>query len=132
LLAGRRLDLVILDGRLAACRLGPAEGLPAWATGGGFVSITRTADELSVVCPESSVPEGVRAERGWRSLRVSGVLDFSLVGVLGSLAVPLARSGIGIFVVSTFDTDYLLVKEVDLARAVEALVADGHAITGPA
>jgi hypothetical protein len=93
----------------------------------GFFSVTRTGEELSVVCREVLVPEGIRAERGWRAIRVAGVLDLSEVGVLASLVVPLAGAGISLFALSTFDTDYLLVKEHDLGRAVEALVAAGHA-----
>jgi hypothetical protein len=96
----------------------------------GFFSITRTGEELSVVCREVLVPEGIRAERGWRAIRVAGVLDLSQVGVLASLAVPLAGAGISLFALSTFDTDYLLVKEQDLGRAVEVLVAAGHAVHG--
>jgi hypothetical protein len=93
-----------------------------------FFSITRTGEELSVVCREALVPEGIRAERGWRALRVAGVLDLSQVGVLASLASPLAGAGISLFALSTFDTDYLLVQEQDLGRAVEVLVAVGHAV----
>ncbi len=110
------------------CRMDRDGGVPAWAMRGDFSSITRTDDELSIVCPESAVPVGVRAERGWRALRVAGVLDFSLVGVLASLAVPLAGAGINLFAVSTFDTDYLLVREPDLARAVAALRGAGHEV----
>ena len=116
-----RLELVTLDDRLAVCRLDRGDGIPSWATRGGFFSVTRTHDELSVVCPEASVPEGIRAEKGWRVLRVAGAMDFSLVGVLASLTAPLAEAGVALFALSTFDTDYLLVKEHDLARAIEAL-----------
>ena len=107
---------------------GPGGDIPSWATRGKFFSVTRTHEELSVVCPEASVPEGVRSEKGWRALRVSGVLDFSLVGVLASLTAPLAEAGVALFALSTFDTDYLLVKEHDLGKAIEALVAYGHAV----
>jgi hypothetical protein len=125
---GRRLNLLIQVDRIAVCRLDRHDSLPTWDTQGDFFSITRTTDELSIVCPESSIPDGIRADRGWRALRVADVLDLSLVGILASLTVPLARAGISLFVVSTFDTDYLLVKEHDLVRAVEALRADGHVI----
>jgi hypothetical protein len=128
---GHRLELLILDDRLAVCRLDRGDGIPSWATGGGFFSITRTPDELSVVCPESAVPEGVRAETGWRVLRVAGTINLSVVGVLTSLTTPLAEAGIGVFALSTFDTDYLLVKEADLGGAIEALAACGHVVHGP-
>lgn len=123
-----RLDLAILDDRLAVCRLGRDEPTPGWASRGSLSSITRTGDELSVVCPESDVPEGVRAERGWRAFRVSGVIDFALVGVVASLATPLAEAGVGLFVLSTFDTDIVLVKDLDLSRAIEALTTHGHVV----
>jgi hypothetical protein len=97
---------------------------------GGFSSITRTGEELSVVCPEVLVSEGVRAERGWRALRVVGVFDLSQVGVLASLAAPLAGAGISLFALSTFDTDYLLVQEQHMGRAVEVLVDVGHTVHG--
>jgi hypothetical protein len=126
------LQLLLLDERLAVCKLDRGDGLSSWATSGDFFSITRTHGELSVVCSEALVPEGVRAEKGWRALRVAGAMDFSVVGVLASLTVPLAGANIGIFAISTFDTDYLLVKEDDLAAAIEALVAYGHVVRGVA
>lgn len=125
---GPSLRLTVVDVALAVCRLDPTDPVPAWATEGPFVSVTRTPGELSVVCRDDAVPDGVRAERGWRALRVDGVLDFSLVGVLARLATPLANAGVSVFAVSTFDTDYLLVKEADLAAAVEALREAGHVV----
>ncbi|HWE37600.1 MAG TPA: ACT domain-containing protein [Isosphaeraceae bacterium] len=122
------LELLVLDGPYAIARLGPEEPTPIWATGGGFVSVTRTGDELSIICEEGAVPEGVRCERGWRALRVAGTLDFSAVGILARLAGPLAVAGVAICVVSTFDTDYLLVRASDLDRAVAALRAAGSSI----
>jgi hypothetical protein len=122
------LSLVLLPGVLAICRLGPAEGVPAWADSGGFCSVTRTAEELSIVCPQEDVPDGIRCVRGWRCLRVAGTLDFSLVGVMAGLVAPLAVAGVSVFPVCTFDTDHLLVREADLARAVDALRASGHTV----
>src|SRR5437588_2385958 len=122
------LTLVLLDDTFSVCRLAADAPVPGWVGAGPFVSITRTADELSVVCRQEAVPEGVRCERDWRCLRVAGILDFSLVGVLASLLGPLADAGTSIFVVSTFDTDYLLVKEQDLQRAVEVLRRVGHVV----
>jgi uncharacterized protein len=129
-LNAQRLDLLILDVGLAVCRLDPIAEIPAWVLRGEFFSITRTADELSVVCPEAVVPSGVRSEKGWRAIRVSGTIDFTVVGVLAGLAEPLAVAGISLFAVSTFDTDYLLVKVQDLDRAIEVLQASGHAFPG--
>ena len=120
------LRLALLEGNFAVCRLAADAPLPAWAAAGSvgpFVSITRTGDELSIVCRQGAVPEGVRSEHDWRCLRVAGRLDFTLTGVLASLLVPLAEAGVAVFVVATFDTDYLLVKEDRLDMAVEALRA---------
>jgi hypothetical protein len=125
-----QLRLVLLDGTFAVCRLGPDVPIPTWAAGGPFVSVTRTATELSLVCSEEAVPEGVCCERDWRCLRVAGTLDLSLVGVLSSLLDPLAAAGVSVFVVSTFDTDYALVKQLDLERAVEVPRRAGHAACG--
>jgi hypothetical protein len=122
------LTLVPLDGTFAVCRLAADAPVPGWATGGPFVSITRTGDELSVVCREGAVPAGVRCERGWRCLRVAGTLDFSLTGVLASLVGPLAEAGVSASAVSTFDTDYLLVKASGFERAVEVLRRAGHTV----
>lgn len=124
----RPLTLTVLSDSLAVCRLGADDPVPAWALASRFFSITHTTDELSIVCPEEAVPEGVRCERGWRCLRVAGVLPFSDVGILASLTGPLATAGVSVFAVSTFDTDYLLVKAGDLARACEALRNAGHSI----
>jgi GNAT superfamily N-acetyltransferase len=123
-----KLTVVPLAGTFAVCRLSPDAPVPAWAAGGPFLSITRTTDELSMVCPERGVPEGIQCEQGWRCLRVAGTLDFSLVGVLSSLLGPLAQAGIGVFAVSTFDTDYLLMKASDFDRAVGVLRRAGHAV----
>jgi hypothetical protein len=120
--------LVALEGSYAVCRLDAGSALPAWAGGGPFVSVSRTAEELSVVCREDAVPEDVRCERGWRCLRVAGTLDLALVGVLASLLGPLADAGVSVFVVCTFDTDYLLVREENLQRAAVVLRRAGHIV----
>src|SRR5262245_55915912 len=114
----RRLKLRRIDGTFAVCRLPSDTPFPAWVTGSSFCSVTRTADELSIVCPESAVPAGVRCERGWVGYRIAGTIPFSETGVLAALVTPLAEAGIGIFTISTFDTDYLLVKSDDETRAL--------------
>lgn len=127
----RRLTLSTVDELFAIARLEPGDDVPAWAFAGPFASVTRTRDELSVVCPERDVPAGVLFEGGWRCLGVVGQLDFTLAGVIASLSAPLASAGVPIFVVSTYDSDYLLVKEERLGRAREALIAAGHTVRGP-
>ncbi|HEX3108881.1 MAG TPA: ACT domain-containing protein [Thermoanaerobaculia bacterium] len=121
---GVSLTLTILPGRYAVCRLPAHQAVPDWA-GGAFVSITRTEDELSIVCDESTVPADVQAERGWMCLKVLGPLPFDMVGVAVALTAPLAEAAISVIVVGTFDTDYLLVKEELIARAVAALEGSG-------
>jgi hypothetical protein len=123
------LPLVPVEGIFAVCKLSHDVPLPAWAAGSSFLSVTRTADELSVVCSQGAVPDGVQCDRGWRCLRVSGTLDLSLVGVLASMVGPLSDAAISVFVLSTFDTDYLLLKERDFGRAVEVLLRHGHSIS---
>jgi hypothetical protein len=128
---GKRVSaLRLLPGRFAVCRLAADEAIPGWipgwATGGPFSSVTRTAGELSIVCAEGLAPEGTKIEAGWRTFQMAGPLEFSLTGILAAIATPLANAGVSIFAVSTFDTDYVMVKEENLAKAVKALRAAGH------
>ena len=125
----RSLTLSVLPDPLAICRLPADAPIPDWARG-EFVSITRTRDELSIVCAQENVPHGTECERDWRALRVVGQLDFALTGVLVALAAPLAEAGISIFAISTFDTDYVLVKTCDLENAIRVLREAGHQIGG--
>ncbi len=125
--AGKR-TLSLLPDTYAVCRLDREAPVPDWATRGPFSSVTRTAGELSVVCPDALVPAGVKRESDWKLLMVEGPLDFSLTGVLASLTGPLAREGISVFALSTYDTDYLLVKQEQLDRAIRALGAEGYDI----
>jgi hypothetical protein len=126
--SGHASTLSVLPQTFAVCRLDPAAAIPASVLSCDFASVTRTADELSLVLPEEAVPGTWRAERGWRCLKVQGPLDFGLTGVLAALSVPLAESGISIFALSTYDTDYLLVRAVDLAKALRVLTARGHVL----
>ncbi len=122
------LTLSIQPDTLAICRLDPAAPIPSWVTTRDFVSITRTRDELSIVCAQRDMPAGIRCERDWRALKVDGTLDFALTGILASLTAPLADAGISIFAISTFDTDYLLVKETNLQRTIAVLSQAGHQV----
>ena len=120
------LTLTLLEERLAVCRLGADADLPAWATAASLFSVTRTAGELSVVCPENLVPSGVRCEKGWRVFELEGPFEFTEVGILAAVAAPLAEADVGIFAISSFDTDYVLVKEEQLGTAANALHGRGH------
>jgi hypothetical protein len=117
--------LKLLPDTFAICRLDPDAPTPDWEQG-EFVSITRTPEELSIVCRQVDVPDDVQSEREWRCLRIVGTLDFSLVGVIAMITKAMADASISVFVMSTYDTDYLLVKEADVERAVEALEEVGN------
>jgi hypothetical protein len=121
------LFLTLLPGRLAVCRLGAQEPLPDWPRG-ELTALTRTTDEISIVCAEECVPPGIQIEAGWRALKVAGPLDFSLTGILAAIAAPLAAAEISIFALSTYDTDYVLIKETHLADAIRVLSLTGHTI----
>lgn len=110
--------LQILEKQFSISKLVAHSPVPDWAIKGDFFSVTRTQNELSIVCEEGLVPPNIVSEIGWRIFRVEGILDFSLTGILASIANPLAEAKISIFAVSTFDTDYILVKasQLDLAR----------------
>jgi len=125
-LAGHQLRYSVLPGRFAICRLTPDAAVPEWATASKFFSITRTANELSIVGEQERVPAGVPSESGWACLRLEGPFPFELTGVLAAILDPLARAGIAIFAVSTFDTDCILIKGDRLPSAEEALRQAGH------
>jgi hypothetical protein len=126
-MTGPALPLEVLPDTLAICRLPADAALPPWATGEAtFLTVSRTAEELSITAVQRVVPPGTRCERDYRALRVRGTLPPDLVGILLSIAEPLARAGLAIFAISTYDTDYVLVKARDLPAALEALRAAGH------
>jgi uncharacterized protein len=124
----KALLMIVMPQHLAVCRFGPADDLPAALEGASFWSATRTGEELSLVIPEDCIPPGCPCERGWRALKVAGPLDLALTGVLNSIAAPLASRGISLFALSTYDTDYVLVKEKNLDLAVEVLSQAGHRV----
>jgi uncharacterized protein len=126
--SNRRFELTVLPGFFAIVRLAADAPLPPWATAGGFFSVTRTGDELSVICLANQVPSGLRAEAGWRALKVHGPFAFSEIGVLAALATPLAHAKVSVLATSTFDTDYLLVSDKKLDAATAALRATGHRV----
>jgi uncharacterized protein len=117
-----------MEGCYAIAKFPCDAGIPGWAAGSTFFSVTRTLEELSVVAAEASVPADLDASRGWRMFKVHGPFAFDEIGVVAALANPLARVGVGIFVISTFDTDYLLVQQEEIPVAVETLEHAGHKI----
>jgi hypothetical protein len=122
------LTLTLLPDTFAMCQLETNSEIPEWALVGEFFSITRTADELSIVCRQRDVLKGIRCEEDYRCFKVKGPLEFALTGILDSLTTPLAQAGVSVLAVSTFDTDYLLVKEDTLKSAVGALKSAGHQV----
>jgi len=125
------MELEVLPGRYAVCRLQPDQVQPIWArspAGQELLSVTWSDSELSVVCPEQRVPSGTPSERGFTVMRVKGPLELSLTGVLASLTIPLRDQGVPVFAISTHDTDYLLLRDDDVDRGAAALEAAGHSI----
>ena len=129
----RLTPLTVLPNRQAVCRLNSRDKVPAWATSsaGGISSITRTADELSIIVPDSVAPPNARCERNWRVIKVRGPLPLDLIGIISGLSGTLANAGISIFVFSTFETDYVMVKDGNLGRAVNALRRAEYPIVDP-
>jgi hypothetical protein len=121
--------LSVLDGHFAVCRLPACAPWPV-PRPGPLLSITRTAEETSVVCLRENAPRGARVEEGWRALKLEGPIPFEEIGVLSALSGSLARAGLSLFALSTFDTDYILVKESHLAAALEALTKAGFGLDG--
>jgi hypothetical protein len=117
-----------MEGRYAIAKFPCDAEMPAWAAGATFFSVTRTREELSLVTAEASVPAELDASRGWRMFKLHGPFSFDETGVVAAVANPLARVGVGIFVISTFDTDYLLVQHEEIPVAVETLEHAGHKI----
>jgi hypothetical protein len=115
------MELILLPDSLAICRLSKDAPIPQWAVAGNFYAVFRSEEELSIVCPDGHPPADVKTDSGWRALKVQGPLPLSEIGVIAALSAPLAQGGIPVFVISTFDTDYLLIKEADLSKAVRVL-----------
>jgi uncharacterized protein len=124
------LPLELLPDTLAICRLKPGAPVPSWASEPSpFLTLSRTAEELSITTLQSAVPAGVPCERDYRAVRVRGPLPLNLVGIVAAIADPLAEAGMSIFAISTYDTDYVLVKAGELEKALQALRRAGHQIT---
>ncbi|HUG43523.1 MAG TPA: ACT domain-containing protein [Acidobacteriota bacterium] len=127
----RRLTLEVLEDRFAVCRYSIDGSFPFPKVENGFFSWTCNADEISVVCREEAAPEEAEVEKGWRGLRIAGQLDFHLIGILASLTAPLAEAEIGVYVISTFSTDFVFVKANKLDEAIRALQDGGFEFRTP-
>jgi uncharacterized protein len=118
----KKFTLTVLPEKLGICHLGKHAPIPDWAQHNcEFYSLTKTCNELSVVCPQDHIPENVMAEIDWRAFRLEGPLDMYSVGVIAKLSVPLAKAGISIFNISTYETDYILIEEKNLEKAKKVL-----------
>lgn len=122
------LTLKLLDKTYAVCSLSKNKKIPSWAIEGDFLSITKTEDELSIVCEEKNVAEGIKYEGNWKILKIEGPLDFSLVGILAKISNLMAKNNISIFAISTYDTDYILIKLGNINKAIEVLKKDNYNI----
>lgn len=123
-----KLNMTILKELYGVCRLKRDAVVPMWTENGEFVSVTRTLDELSIVCPEENIPKEITCEQNWRVLKIEGPLEFSMVGVLARISMILANAKISLFVISTFDTDYILVKDQVLEETLVQLRREGYQI----
>ncbi len=123
-----KLTMKLLKEKYGVCRLDKANSIPNWAIDGEFYSITKTEDELSIVCLQESIPTDIKYEKDWKVLKVEGPLDFALVGILAGISSLMASQGISIFAISTYDTDYILIKEKDIDNAIELLLNDKYAV----
>lgn len=119
------LNFTVLLDNLAVCRLESLAIIPQWAYQGDFISITKTQEELSIVCQTKNVPEEIVCVKNWRALKIVAELDFALVGILAAISTTLAQAGISIFAISTYNTDYILVQEKHLALALQTLLKAG-------
>ncbi len=124
----RKLQLTLLNEMFGICRYKNTAPIPDWAATTMMCSITRTNKELTIVCPQNIIPADADYDCNWRCFRIDGSFDFDEIGVIASVSVPLAESGISIYVVSTYDTDYFLVKDIAAEKAVTVLTDNNHKI----
>ncbi|WP_411679769.1 ACT domain-containing protein [Clostridium thailandense] len=127
-MAEKILTMKLLKEKYGVCKLDKTEDTPEWVKNSEFFSITRTSDELSIVCSEANIPNNIKCEKDWRVLKVEGPLDFSLIGILASISTILAQKGISIFAISTYDTDYILIKNKDIDNAISSLLEEEYEV----
>ncbi|HWR65486.1 MAG TPA: ACT domain-containing protein [Bellilinea sp.] len=120
--------LILLPQSLAIFKLDPSATIPEWIWASKFLTITRTREECSIICDADQVPAEISSEGGWRALKMEGPFEFTQIGVLASVANPLAAAQVSILSIATYDTDYVLVTEPDLPTALKALAEAGHQV----
>ena len=124
----RQLQLSLLDEMYGICVFPNNAPIPEWVVTASLCSITRTKKELTIVCPQNIIPDEIEHDRNWRCFRIDGSFDLNQIGIISSLAVFLAQAGISMLVVSSYDTDYILVKEEKVEQAIAVLSDNGHLI----
>jgi hypothetical protein len=122
------LQFEVLPKRFAMCQLDMAMPLPNWLLRSSFYTVSKTADELSVVCEEDLVQDEIVKSVGWRLLKINAVLDLSLTGITAQFSTALAKAGVNLSVIATYNTDYILVEEAKLTTAIEALRGAGFEV----
>jgi hypothetical protein len=125
----RRLQLTLLKEMFGICRYENTAPIPDWASDAPMCSITRTKKELTIVCPQNIIPAESDCSGQWRCFRIDGSFELDETGVIASVSVPLAEAGISIYVVSTYDTDYFLIRDCAIENAIAVLTDMGHKIT---
>jgi hypothetical protein len=123
-----KVVLNLIEGTFGVCKLREIDEVPEWAKNDKFVSVTRTNEELSIVCSEEDIPQDITAELHWKILKIEGILDFSLIGIIAKISSILTEKGISIFVISTFNTDYILIKDENINKSICALEEEGYII----
>ncbi len=121
-----KLNLKLLKGKYSVCRINKDDEIPKWIFNEEFFSITKTEDELSIVCLQDKIKDDVLCERNWKILKIEGPLDFSLIGILSKISTLMANNNISIFAISTYDTDYILIKEESIDKAIEVLINNNY------
>lgn len=124
----KQLTFILIDGLFSLCRLAPEDAIPSWALSSSFYTITKTSDELSVVCESNYVPAFVKQDGNWRIFKIAGVLNLSLTGITAKFSTALANAGVNLCVIATYDTDYILVKQEKLQTAIIALQDAGFIV----
>lgn len=124
----KELVLSTLDGFFAICKLNPQTKIPNWALKGEFYSITRTSEELSILCPQKIIPDEITSVGRWRGLKIEGPFQFTEIGILNSITAPLASVKISLLSISTFDTDYVFIQDDQFENALLILAANGHEV----
>jgi hypothetical protein len=123
-----QLPFIVVDGVFSLCRLAPGDAIPSWALSSNFYTISKTSDELSVVCESLYVPAEVKQDGNWRLLKIASVLNLSLTGITAKFSTALANADINLCVIATYETDYILVKQEKLQPAITALQHAGFLV----